>query len=92
MRLDARKGDVGWPCYDAKRCCMVDHVVWIDDQTATWCELVKRADPPFIDEIVRQEERITIYPSRRLVIFNGIKGADDEEDQVTSGTPVEVPA
>jgi hypothetical protein len=90
MRLDARKGDVDWSVYDAKRCCMVKHVVWLDDETATWAELVIVKRRPFLELILRQEDRITIYPSRRLVIFNGIDGVEDE--QVRDEQPIGVPA
>jgi hypothetical protein len=82
MRLDARKGDTGWPCYDAKRCCMVEGVLWVDDATARWCQLVRVPGPPFIAEVDHQEDRITIYPTRRIVIFNEIEGVGDEQDDV----------
>jgi hypothetical protein len=82
MRLDANNGDRDWPCYDARHCCMVPYVLWVDDATATWGQLVKRMGPPFLEEVVRKENRITIYQSRRLVVFNEIDGVNDEQDGV----------
>ena len=83
MRLDARKGDIGWPCYDAKRCRMVPLVVWVDDADATWGEWVR---DPFPNTRTHQENRITIYPSRKLVIFNEVD--DDVEEQAAQALEV----
>jgi hypothetical protein len=77
MRLDARQGDTGWPCYDAKRCRMVENVLWVDDQTARWGEM-----KTIYWDVEHQEERITIYPSRRLVIFNQVDDSHDAGEQV----------
>jgi hypothetical protein len=87
MKLDARKGDSGWPCYDAKRCCMVERVLWVDDETAQWGELTLSQAPPFLIDIVHKEERITIYPSRRLVIFNEV----DDERRIGDPFSISIP-
>jgi hypothetical protein len=85
VKLDARNGDTGWPCYDAKRCHMVENVLWVNSGDATWGELVgfdggPRAPVPVV--ATHQEERITIYPSRRIVIFNEVDdGADGGEQE-----------
>lgn len=92
MRLDAHKGDCDWNCYDAKRCRMVKDAVWVDDSDATWWRAVLR--PPNLDVDTVQEERIKIYPSRKLVVFNEIDGVADEQDQVADviAQPTEVTA
>lgn len=36
MRLDARKGDSNWQCYDVERGTIVTPVVWVDEASATW--------------------------------------------------------
>jgi hypothetical protein len=79
MRLDARNGDSGWPCYDAKRCCMVRRVMWVDDLDATWGELVGLTQH---DVVTHQEERITIHQSRRLVVFNEVDAGDQADEKV----------
>jgi hypothetical protein len=89
MRLDARKGDTGWQVYDAKRCRKLEFVVWLDNSDATWGEFDDNVPGRVI---VRQEDRITIYQSRRLVIFNEIDGVNDEQDQVVIERHAEVTA
>lgn len=88
MRLDAHKGDRDWSCYDAKRCRMVKDAVWVDDSDATWGMAVLR--PPNLDIDTVQEERITIYPSRKLVVFNEIddQGAKDESEADAVSPPM----
>jgi hypothetical protein len=86
MRLDAQNGDTGWQCYDAKHCRMVPHVVWVDDETATWGCMTGATTPfDWIIETV-QEDRISIYPSRRLVIFNEID--DKQTSELKASMPV----
>jgi hypothetical protein len=79
MRLDSRAGERGWHCYDAKRCCMVHQVVWVEEETATWGRLVSVPYPPFLTDKVIREERITIHHSRRLVVFNEIEDSSEDE-------------
>lgn len=79
MRLDARKGDVGWYVFDCARCRPVESVVWCDDETARWGYLLLRNAI-----LVRQEQRISIYPQRRLVLFNEIELNGDEDLAVTT--------
>ena len=86
MRLDARKGHYPWNCWDAKRCCAPEHVVWVDDETAQWGQYIKQ-DREFIRVNgrvridVHQEDKITIYPDRRLVVFNEIPDCGDEAER-----------
>lgn len=78
MRLDASDGHRGWSTYDAKRCCRVTGVVWVDDTTAQWGGYVEPhviMDGRLVMEF-HQEDRITIYVDRKLVVFNEV---DDEE-------------
>jgi hypothetical protein len=82
MRLDARNGDSGWPCYDAKRCCMVQRVMWVDDLDATWGELVGLTQRGSFNVVTHQEERITIHQSRRLVVFNEVDAGDQADEKV----------
>lgn len=76
MIIDARKpGNYCWTVYDAKRCQSVKNVVWVNDETAQWAGYIK----PYVvvghDLLltIQQEDRITIYPEKRLVIFNEIE-------------------
>lgn len=75
MRLDSRNGDKA-RCYDAKRCCEVVDVVAVDDQTAQWIGVVSprqlAADGSGYITEVHQEDRITIYRDKGLVIFNEV--------------------
>lgn len=76
MILDARKGDTGYQCYDAKTCRMVKQAVWVNDETAQWGRYVF---PPIGGELMTesvQEDRITIYASQRLVVFNEVEDTE----------------
>lgn len=77
MRIDSRDGATGYRIYDAKRCCNVEHVIWVDTRTAKWGEIDHKETRLNRRLVVRtvQEERITVYPQSKLIIFNEI--ADD---------------
>lgn len=84
MILDARRGDRA-DVYDAKTCRMVKNVVWLNDETAQWGRYVL---PPLGRELeieVVQEDRIAIYPSRALVIFNEVDDSEPAERRETTG-------
>ena len=87
MILDARNGHGdAWYLYDIKRCRKVECAVWVNDETAQWgrytgCTIAWE----WVIE-TRQEDRISIYPSRRLVLFNEV---DDASDTTTERRVVE---
>jgi hypothetical protein len=90
MRLDARTGDTGWYVFDCAKCRPVEEVVWCDEETARWGQVLR--DVPFVSHgtrlpfdalLVRQEQRIRIYPERRLVLFNEVE-LDDEDTAITT--------
>jgi len=81
MILHALNGDVGWSVYDSKRCCEVVGVQWVNSDTAQWGQI--RMITMFglvvdVDTVPIQEERITIYPDRMLVIFNEVADNTDQ--------------
>ncbi len=82
--LDARKGDIHYHCYDAKTCRMVKVVVWVDDETAQWGRYLPPKPGAYeLDLETVQEDRITIYLDRRLVVFNEVD--DSEQAQASLG-------
>ena len=83
--LDARKGDVHYHCYDAKTCRIVKRVVWVNDETAQWGRyLPPRLGAHELDLETVQEDRITIYPDRRLVVFNEVDDSEPAESRETA--------
>lgn len=87
MILDARRGDRA-DVYDAKTCRMVKDVVWLNDATAQWGRWVLPPRPGACELVIEvvQEDRITIYPARALVIFNEV---DDNEPAARRETTVD---
>lgn len=74
MRLDARKGDIHWSIYHAEECRLLRYVLWIDSDTAQWCDVVqpmKLVDGELVTH-THQARKIAIYEDRRLVIINPI--------------------
>lgn len=85
MRLDARAGDMGWFVFDVKRLRAVPEAVWVDDQSARWGAY---AFPSLSISLVElQEERIRIYPEKRLVMFNEVDDENDAHSSITSTVP-----
>lgn len=82
MILDARKGDKGYRCYDAKACRVVRDVVWVDDETAQWGQWATRDYQREIE--VNQEESISIYKDLKLVVFNQVDDREKEDFYATS--------
>lgn len=83
MRLDARDGPKcwGWDVFDVATCRRPEHVVWVDDESATWGQWAHNV----FDEIIKhQERRITIYPARKLILFNEVDDEDSEGSTKTS--------
>ena len=99
MRLDARKGDTGYDIWDVARCCRVERVLWVDTDSATWAGY-RRADegrPESHETVMRwiagdapihQERRITVYPLRKLILFNELDDPPEESTPATVTTPV----
>ena len=87
MIIDARNGHyAAWYLYDVKRCQKVQSAVWVNDETAQWGQYTRTTyGGEWIIE-TRQEDRISIYPSRRLVLFNEV---DDASDTTTEMRVVE---
>lgn len=95
MRLDARVGHTGFTIYDAKRCGAVPNVRWVDSDSANWGEIdVSDSGRAFailygdLPEIVHQEERISIYLERKLIIFNEVDLDDDEDVEAENTLPL----
>jgi hypothetical protein len=88
MRLDARNGNREWLVFDVKRCRQVREVVWCDDETAQWGRhmrdlsgrVLMRHRTVVLQTV--QEDRITIYPTRKLVLFNEVDDDDSAPEQV----------
>lgn len=90
MRLDARRGHRNWFVWDVKRCRPVKYCVWCDDETAQWGGFVQ----PFVPDLggallleTHQEDRITIYPERRLVLFNEVDAPDQADSELAVHLP-----
>lgn len=87
MRLDARKGDHGYTIWDAKRCREIKRfVMWVDDETAQWGQVFGFVDGVPVETTV-QEDRITIYLSRKLIIFNEVDLGEPELSDVVASVP-----
>ena len=87
MILDARNGHGdAWYLYDIKRCRKVECAVWVNDETAQWGRYTGCTIAWEWEIETRQEDRISIYPSRRLVLFNEV---DDASDTTTERRVVE---
>ena len=87
MILDARNGHGdAWYLYDIKRCRKVECAVWVNDETAQWGRYTGCTIAWEWEIETRQEDRISIYPSRRLVLFNEV---DDASDTTTEQRVVE---
>lgn len=89
MRLEAGPSVTGWSVYDAKLCCNVLGVVWVDDATAQWGGY---AVPHIIVDgrlamEFHQEDRITIYVDRKLVVFNEVEDSEDDSAKRQSNVP-----
>ena len=90
MRLDARHGDFYWFVFDVKRCRKVRECVWCDDQTAEWGSLrrpIDLAPDGSLATDTHREERITIYPEKRTVLFNEVDDPVQEPSQVQEQAP-----
>lgn len=87
MIIDARIGHgAAWSLYDIKRCRRVECAVWVNDETAQWGHYTGTTfTGEWLIETI-QEDRISIYPSRRLVLFNEV---DDANDTTTEQLVVE---
>ena len=83
MRLDAREGHTNYFVYDTKSCREVREAVWVDDTLAQWGRyLPYNGVTGLLTEAV-QEDRVTIYMEKHLVIFN-------EVDEETPDTVLEL--
>ena len=94
--LDARKGDHGWTVFDVARCARVEAVIWVRPGPLLWSgwrtQLEMRlfriehgtlSEPP-----IHRENKITVYPERRLVLFNEVDDtATDELAEVHHALP-----
>jgi|JI10StandDraft_1071094.scaffolds.fasta_scaffold3074644_2 hypothetical protein len=81
MRIDARAGDTGWCVFHVPQAGVLKYVIWVDDETAMWCEF---AHPLRLDRatgsaatITHQAKAIRIIPADRLVLIDPV---DDSED------------
>lgn len=84
MRLDARLGDRHWYVWDVKRCRHVRECVWCDEESAQWGGFRQPYQADLHGELaldVHQEERIRIYPDRKLVLFNEVDDPAQDELQ-----------
>jgi hypothetical protein len=97
MRLDSRSGDRDYVCYDAKQCCVVKGVVWVDSETARWARYdmsaagIARAHATgHLTQIEQQEQRISIYIDRRLVVFNEVDDNSGDKEPVSVDRPIPV--
>lgn len=95
MMLDARLGHTHYDVYDAKRCRRVKDVVWVSTETARWGEydrspagMAHAYGTGFLKLIEHQEDRITIYLDRRLVVFNEVDDSSDDKEPVGVDRPI----
>lgn len=78
MRLDANKGNYNlWCVYHAEKCCVLRKVMWVDDETAQWCEGLAVVNGTLMTR-VKQAKKIAIIVERRLVVINPVDDARDE--------------
>lgn len=78
MRLDANKGNCrNWVVYHAEECRVLHQVIWVDDETAQWCEAFGVTNGELMTRI-NQATKIAIMVERRTVIINPIEEADEE--------------
>lgn len=88
MRLDARKGDVGWHVFHVPRVQVVPDVIWVSDETHRWAQYRRTANGQLIvssfgsslDYEVHQAKLIRIIPSKKLVLIDPIDDPDAEKD------------
>lgn len=90
MRLDARKGDVGWHIFHVPRAQVVPDVLWISDETHRWAQYRRATNGQLIgvvssfgfslDYEVHQAKLIRIIPSKKLVLIDPIDDPDAEKD------------
>lgn len=89
MRLDARKGDVGWHVFHVPRAQVVPDVLWVSDETHRWAQYRRTANGQLIvvssfgsslDYEVHQAKLIRIIPSKKLVLIDPIDDPGAEDD------------
>lgn len=74
MILDARQGHVDYFVFDVKRMIEPRCVLWVNDETAQWGQIVEPTTVfnGELNTVRNQEDRITIYLDRKLILFNEV--------------------
>jgi hypothetical protein len=77
------KSEPGGPFYfvwHAAWCESPRYVVWVDDETAQWCQHLQplQVSSGEIAKVIHQARRIDIFTERRLVIIDSVEGSEAE--------------
>lgn len=87
MKLDARRGDIGWYVWHVKECRKVERCVFVDDEAATWGEypgrfqmMVHAALHGELPVVEHQATAIRIIFAKRLVLIDPIEDGDEGTD------------
>lgn len=83
MILDARKGDWHWWVWHCPTCTKMPRVVWVDDETAEYGELVTNekggiaviAGKTML--VTRKVRKIRLVPGPRLVLIDPLEDNDE---------------
>jgi hypothetical protein len=75
MRIDARAGDTGWCVFHVPQAGVLKYVIWVDDETAMWCEF---AHPLRLDRATGSAATIT-HQAKAIRIIPADRRRDDEQ-------------
>jgi hypothetical protein len=71
MRVFPNDATPTWDVWHVRRCCVPRDVLWVDSDSAKWCQLDADGEP-----IVHQATRLHIFPARRLVLIDPVRDVD----------------
>ena len=82
MRLDADKGDRDYTVFHVPTCRVLKYVVWVDDESARWCEIVVKG---WAARAEFQAKRIHILLAQRLVLIDPVDPPGEEDEMELAG-------
>lgn len=84
MIIDARQGELGWYVWHAELCQRLNYIVWVNDQTNEYCQLifpfVMDREKAFGKTVTKKAKKIEIIFERKTIIINPLEWPEQEQN------------